>query len=235
MKLLGKLRLVKAFAQVARDPRRLDQVFALADAGLSDDVIENILTSVRAHEQGRAALRDRPRLDTPPLETLARLPHGTLGQAYAAHARRNGIDPHKLPRRDTPDERSYFLPHLIETHDVWHVVAGFDTDVAGELGLMSFYAAQSPGKVPVLIIIAGLVATARTGMHDKDRRFEAIATGWRRGRSAKPLFGARWSEMWAMPLASVREQFNVTVEESRAVEERPDQQQPPPHLSLPQA
>ncbi len=230
-----KLRLLRAFAQVARDPRRLDQVFALADAGLSGDAIDHILASVRAHEQGRDALRDRPRLGTPELDELARLPPGTLGHAYAAHARANGIDPAALPRRETPDERAYFLPHLIETHDVWHVVAGFDTDVAGELGLMSFYAAQSPGKVPVLIIIAGLVATVRTGMHDKDHRFEAIACGWRRGRTAKPLFGARWSEMWSVPLAEVRRRFNVIVEESRAVEERPDQQQPPPHLPLPQA
>ena len=230
-----RLRLLRAFAQVARDPRRLDQVFALADAGLADDVIEPILASIRAHEQGAAALRDRPRLDTPPLDELARLPKGTLGHTYAAHARANGIDPAKLPRRAALDERSYFLPHLIETHDVWHVVGGFDTDVAGELGLMSFYAAQSPGKVPVLIIIAGLVATARTGMHDKDRRMEAIARGWDRGRRAKPLFGARWSEMWVLPLVEVRRRFNVIVEESRAVEERPDQQQPPSHLSLPRA
>jgi ubiquinone biosynthesis protein Coq4 len=33
-----------------------------------------------------------------------------------------------------------------ETHDIWHVVTGFHTDVAGELGLQAFYLAQFPGR-----------------------------------------------------------------------------------------
>jgi ubiquinone biosynthesis protein Coq4 len=238
------IKLLRAFAAVARDPHDLDQVFALADAGLRADAgrFDQILASVRAHEQGARALRERPRIGQPSLAELEACPPGSLGRAYAAHLRANGLDPAKLPVRPAHDERSYFLPHIIETHDVWHVVTGFGTDVAGELGLMAFYAAQSPGRVPLVILTAGLVSTIRTGMADKDRRFDAIAAGWLLGKRARPLFGACWSRLWPVPLAEVRRRFAVDpasvhrfVEETRVVEERPDHQQPPAHLPLPPA
>jgi len=241
-KLLAKMRVIKAIAEVARDPRRLDQVFAVCDAGLANDdaTMSAILASIRRHPQGAAALHDRPRLGQPSLEALELLAPGTLGRAYAAHMRAAGLDPAKLPQRATHDAASYFLPHLIETHDVWHVVTGFGTDVAGELGLMSFYAAQSPGKVPLMILVSGLIATIRTGMHEKDRRLDAVAAGWMLGKRARPLFGARWNLLWPVPLAEVRRRFAIDldrvhrfVEDTRVVEERPDHQQPPAHLPLP--
>jgi ubiquinone biosynthesis protein Coq4 len=47
---------------------------------------------------------------------------------------------------------------------VWHVATGFSTDIAGELGLEAFYAAQLPpvrlerGHMDFLLMIGVLVA-----------------------------------------------------------------------------
>src|SRR5262249_45956146 len=155
-------RLVRAFLEVVGDPRKLERIFALTDAGLDDATLDKILASIRRHPQGAAALRERPRLGQPSLESLLALPAGTLGRVYAEHMRAAGLDPGNLPQRPAHDEKSYFIPHLIETHDVWHVVTGLGTDVAGELGLMAFYSAQSPGKVPLFISTAILLNTLRS-------------------------------------------------------------------------
>jgi ubiquinone biosynthesis protein Coq4 len=36
------------------------------------------------------------------------------------------------------DDTSYLLLRLRQTHDLWHVVTGFSTNVPGELGLKAF-------------------------------------------------------------------------------------------------
>jgi ubiquinone biosynthesis protein Coq4 len=234
-KAVAAVRAVRAFAALVRDPTRLDQVFALADAAMDEATRDAMLANVRRHAQGRAALAERPRLTCPDLGQLARLPAGTLGHAYAAHLHAAGLDPSKLPQRATPDERSYLLAHIYETHDVWHTVTGFATDVAGELGLMAFYAAQGPSKGPLAILTAGLVNTMRGHMDDKDRRLDAITRGWTLGRRAAPLFGVRWADRWSEPLADLRRRFALDLEPSDVLPHRADQQQPPPHLPLPAA
>ena len=102
------------------------------------------------------------------------------------------------------DDHSFLRAHLYETHDVWHVATGFGTDIAGELGLQAFYAAQLGGKLPTLLLGGGLLHAALREPGDLDRRMEAIARGWDLGRSAHPLFGVRWERFWAQPLEEVR-------------------------------
>ena len=56
---------------------------------------------------------------------------------------RMNLDPKDiLVPENVGSDFDYVRAHLRETHDVWHPVTGFDTDVAGELGLQAFYLAQ---------------------------------------------------------------------------------------------
>ena len=88
-------------------------------------------------------------------------------------------------------------------------LTGFGTDVAGELGLQAFYSAQLPGPLPFAILSAGLLNTMFFAIPDRSRRMDAIATGWERGKRARPLFGVRWSDHWTTPLSELRQQFNI--------------------------
>jgi len=36
-----------------------------------------------------------------------------------------------------------------------------------------------------------------------------IVQGWQMGRAARPLFGARWNELWERPLEEVRRELGV--------------------------
>jgi ubiquinone biosynthesis protein Coq4 len=136
----------------------------------------------------------RPRSIAVDLTELRALPEGTLGRAYAAY-----VD--AALEGDAP-------PDVLETHDVHHVLTGFARDVAGDLGLMAFYCAQSPSKIPVALLAAGLLDLI-FNMDDKEARLDAIARGWLLGRRARSLSGVRWSELWALPLHEVRGRFGV--------------------------
>jgi ubiquinone biosynthesis protein COQ4 len=216
-----------SFAELVRHPDHLDRVFAIADGMVKKRT--EVLGLMRDHfarePRGAAALRDRPRLVVD-LAELSRLPPGTLGRTFADHMRDNGLDPAAIPSLQAGDELEFVRAHLYETHDVWHVVTGFSTDVAGELGLQAFYASQGPGGLPIMLLAMGFLNTALYAMDDRERRLDAIARGWEMGRRGRPLFGVRWAELWSTPLDEVRRglQMDVTprVSESRSCPARPE-------------
>ena len=126
--------------------------------------------------------------------------------------RDNGLDPAALPTVSVDSDVAFVRAHLRETHDVWHAVTGFATDIAGELGLQGFYAAQSPGGLPLVLIAMGFLNAALFNSSDRELRFQAVVDGWQMGRRAKPLFGVRWDELWGRPIEEVRALLGVKLQ-----------------------
>ncbi len=199
-----------SFLDLVRHPEHLDRVFALADA-LSEshtEVLDAMRDVFARDPRGAAAIADKPRLGVD-LRELERQPAGSLGRVFADHLRKNGLDPASIPTLAAETDIAFVRAHLYETHDVWHAVTGFGADPAGELGLQAFYAAQTPGNLPLLLLAVGLLNTGLFSIADRDRRLEAISRGWAMGRRARPLFGVRWDELWDRPVSEVRAMFAV--------------------------
>ena len=55
------------------------------------------------------------------------------------------------------DDASYILLRLRQTHDIWHLITGFGTDVAGELGLKAFELAQTRRPMALVLLTFGLL------------------------------------------------------------------------------
>lgn len=211
MKPLQTLQAARAFVRIARNPSRLDEVFNLSDGVVDPETMRAMAEHVRDDAGGASALVERPHVHLD-LATLRALPEGTLGRVYAELMIGNGLDPKDIPTLPARDEHEYIRAHLYETHDLWHAATGFATDVAGELGLQAFYAAQLPGRLPWAILAAGFLNTLLFAYDDRDRRLGAIARGWQLGRRSRPLFGARWDELYALPLAEVRARLGLDVD-----------------------
>lgn len=202
-------RALHAFATIARDPNQLGKVFELRSSLEDKARLEPIVTALANAPGGRKALADRPRIGTLDLGALAALPPGTLGERFARHMLDAGLDPAAIPTLEASDEGSYVSAHFYETHDIWHAVTGFETDVAGELGLQAFYLGQFPAFLSAAILSAGLLNTMLYAMDDRDRRMLAIARGFELGHKAKPLFGVAWAERWSEPLEDVRASLGI--------------------------
>jgi ubiquinone biosynthesis protein COQ4 len=186
------------------DPSKLDQVFEI-DAAIPDQeaIMARVAEAMRAHPDGARALAERPRLALD-LAALRALPEGTFGRAVADFFDEKKLDPRSIPTLEATDEVQWTKAHLYETHDVWHVATGFPTDVAGELGLQAFYAAQIPGRLPQLLLAGGLLQAALFEQDDFRPRLAAIARGWEMGQRARPLFGVPWNRLFEAPLPTVR-------------------------------
>jgi ubiquinone biosynthesis protein Coq4 len=195
-----------SFVDLVRHPEHLDRVFEISSAMSKQrrDVLQKMADHFAANPQGAAAFLEKPRLSVN-LDALSKLPAGTLGRTFADHMRANGLDPAAIPSLEARDDLEFIRAHLFETHDVWHAVTGFGTDVAGELGLQAFYAAQAPGGLPLALMAMGLLNTAFYAPGEREARLDAITRGWEMGRQARPLFGTRWDQLWETPMVEVRE------------------------------
>ncbi len=204
---------LRAFVRLVRDPTRLEEVFVLAESVETPEAAARVAEVFQGDPRSARVLRERPRLGEVDLGALSRLPEGTLGRTFADAMIRMKLDPKDIlvPERVASDF-DYVRAHLRETHDVWHAVTGFDTDVAGELGLQAFYLAQFQAPLSALLLMVGFANTLFFGMQDKDRRMREIVRGWLVGKRAEPFFGVRWAEMWARPLADVRCDLHVDPE-----------------------
>ena len=180
-----------------------------------------LLQRVRASAEGAALLVDRPRLDDEScdLHDLRRLPHGTFGREYAQWMIENGFRPSagppiRLPSQpgDAPEVR-YLRERVVQVHDLWHVLTGYNRDVAGELGLLAFTLGQtrSPRLARVLLRVAGrdLAASFRGRRRPWSPLLRYLWRAWRRGRRARFLLPVAVEDYWILPLDAVRQRLGI--------------------------
>jgi ubiquinone biosynthesis protein Coq4 len=206
-------RLALSVVRLIRDLERLDRVFEINDHIVAMRTPADEAAAIEAFartEAGRDALRDRPRFGRPALDALRALPADTLGGAYARFCDRHAIDPASIPALEGGDAMGYILAHFYETHDLWHVLTGFATDPAGELGVQAFLLAQYRAFLPLFVIAAVLVNTALYAYDDKVARLDAIARGWTLGRTARSLVGVDFRPLLPRPLAEIRRELGLS-------------------------
>jgi ubiquinone biosynthesis protein Coq4 len=205
-------RLAKAAYQVVRtirDPERLEDIVSLAGVLVPPEALRRLADTLWRLPSAAEALRERPRLGAVDLHALRTLPPGTLGRAFADHMLDNGLDLNSLPRIPAQTDAEYVRAHLLEVHDIWHVLTGFSTHVAGELGLQAFNLAQLGSPFAAGILTGGMANTLLYAFHERDVRMRSIVRGWLLGKRAQPLFGGAWAQMWERPLEEVRAGFGL--------------------------
>ena len=144
---------------------------------------------------------------------LAALPEGSLGKTYADFMTREQISADGLVDASDGDgggsvedpQRARFGTRLRDTHDLWHVVSGYNRDLLGEASLLAFTFAQTrnPG-IGVIVAMAYWLASSDGGA---ERRM--IREGYRRGRQAAWLPAADWEALMSRSLDSVRAELRV--------------------------
>lgn len=149
-----------------------------------------------------------PRVD---LDTLARLPENTFGYAVARFMRDNGLSWFVVTDEIDPEmrRRNAYGIRLARTHDLIHVLTGFDTSWPGEMGVYAFQYGQGwSAWSPVLGLCTWLVYPFLTGF-----RLPTLWAAWKRGvqlgRSAPFLLGERLEDRFAEPLEQVRASYGL--------------------------
>lgn len=205
-------RAVAALARLVANPERTDAVLeftSMINGGTTNRRLERFYADPR----GQALYAEQRAIDshTVDLDALAALPDGTLGHAYATFLRSHGLTPDVFdgpPDGISDPEVAYVIQRMRQTHDLWHVVTGCETDPAGEIALQAFTYAQirAPGNA-ILAAIGTLKA-----MRQKPGIVRDVIALYRAGARANRLPTFPWEDHWATPLTEVRALLGLPAE-----------------------
>ncbi|MEJ6482118.1 Coq4 family protein [Nostoc punctiforme UO1] len=144
------------------------------------------------------------------LDDLGKLPEGTLGHVYAREMKARGFDPYFYKEVPVVDDISYLKMLWRSTHDIYHVVAGFDTNGIGEIGLQAFFLAQTPIPISVMLLSFGMVMISLYQPNNFKDLMTEISRGYRVGsHTPGKLIAQKWDQLWDVQVSEIRERLGV--------------------------
>lgn len=216
-KLFQKARVFTAIFALAKDPERTDRVFSIIDAAHA------IARTLPAAERGRynslllaypgfkTLYESQPCLAAYDLASLTTLPENTLGYRYAKHMQDNDLHSDFYPLVKGADPIDFARLRLPQTHDILHVITGFNTTPAGEFALQAFYLEQLPSTpVPAAILASAFLGALQSEDFDyRESVLAAVSRGYEVGRHTKPILFRRWEDDWARDLNDLRAELSI--------------------------
>lgn len=200
---------IKGFVSIIKNPNKTESVFDIEDGLLHTTATQLSVEYVKQDLAVTKLIQERYIAPTPDLDLLLKYPENSLGYIYASYLLETGFDPNFYRKLEVKDNASYILLRLRQTHDIWHLVTGFGTDVVGELGLQAFVLAQTRRPMSVVLIAGGLLKILLQCPTDLENLLDGIAVGYRMGAKAKPFLAQKWEENWEKPLSEWRLQLGV--------------------------
>lgn len=192
----------------------LTYAYKLAKAVDEPYAMEKMVEFISNSPQGKQAFQERKLLGEVDLHELSCLPSHTLGYAFGKHMLDRDIKLIKSDIQIVDSDVKFLQLHIAETHDIWHVVIGADTDIPGELQLEAFYISQLYAtRFWLGLIVKNLLKSTIGDIEASTEYMDAITRGWLIAKKAKPLFGINWNDLWEKPLEEVRTDLNIVFPE----------------------
>ncbi len=187
---------------------------------LAGPTVEREFQRFAEHPVGQRLLAERPRRDLNALltqhEALAAMPPDSFAAAYLAYL--GGEDmgsagyfleaahlEESAARFGWSDDHLWFVRRMANSHDLFHVVAGYDRDVTGEIGVIAFTAGQVP-LLPLRLLLPYLLSLKPS---EPIGWWRYVAGAYRHGREAPSLACVDYEAMLPKPLAEVRREIGI--------------------------
>ncbi|MBF2097232.1 MAG: ubiquinone biosynthesis protein [Gloeomargaritaceae cyanobacterium C42_A2020_066] len=209
MLILSKVLIVKASISMLFGDNSLQTVGDMTEGLLATPAYKLLAEHLKQDSMCRTIIQERYIPPTHDLDKLLSLPSDSLGYIYAAQMKKSGYNPNLHEGMTVDSDAHYVEIRLSQTHDIWHIVTGFDTTIASEFGLQAFYLAQFPYPLATMLIANALIFTTLKTPEMLPQLLEAIAQGFKLGKTAKPLFAQKWEEEWSKPLSQWQADLNI--------------------------
>ncbi|MEO8718688.1 MAG: Coq4 family protein [Burkholderiales bacterium] len=200
--------------RLARDPDATRYVFMIGDAqdSLAEEAFKRGEIRNPFHDAALEELWQKryfpPRYDQ---DELLNLDSSSLGGVYARHLKEHGL---RLDFHDGAKPRNkmhYVRLRIRQTHDIWHTLTGYGTDLVGEVGLQGFYFAQFTNGQSALIAAGAILKCVLSQRYGELEKFvHAFCEGFENGRHAQPMLGVKWELLWQEPVTVLRRRFDIT-------------------------
>lgn len=145
------------------------------------------------------------------LDALERLPPESFGYAVARFMKDNDLSPLVLTSEVGPEmrKRNVYGIRVSQTHDLIHVLTGFDTSWPGEMGVYAVQVAQRWSSWSPLLGLSTWLFYPFLSFG----RIGALRAAWRKGKQlgeqAPFLLAEPLEEMFELPLTEARERLGL--------------------------
>ncbi|WP_371819415.1 Coq4 family protein [Tolypothrix sp. PCC 7910] len=199
----------KSFFSMLAGDTSLELVGEMAEALVETPAFDLAAQHLKRHPACAAIIGDRYIPCNYDLEKLLTYPQKSLGYIYAATIKEKGFDPNLHTGMIAESDAQYVELRLSQTHDLWHIVTGFDTSPIGEIGLQAFHLTQFPYPLATMLVANSLMSSTLLAPEELPQLLDAIAQGLQMGKTAKPLFAQKWEEGWEKPLTQWQQELNL--------------------------
>jgi ubiquinone biosynthesis protein COQ4 len=196
-----------------RKPGEIQNILSLAEILFSSGHLESLKNHCARH--CAEMFVDRPKF-LPDINRLSALPKGTLGREYFVFLKNRCIDPKDLclMQKSYNQDELYLFEYFYQTHDLFHLLTGFETDVAGELELQAFYLGQAPTPLAPLLIGLGTLREFWKNPAQAQLLVSRICESYQLGKKTYPLYGVDWERELFHPIEEVRRKFNLVLKQN---------------------
>lgn len=222
----NNLRSMYAIYRLAKNPKGIQYFIMMGDA--QDNIGESERRLGRFDDPFKSEALEQmwqARFDATgsyDLEALGRLPADTLGGALARHMKAAGLG-QDFYEHSRPRNRMQFLRlRMRQTHDIWHVLTGFDTGVYDEVAIQGFVAGQYTSATSAILAAAAILKSVLRGRFDELQTYvDGFCEGYVAGKRADSLLAVRWEELWEEKVETLRKRYRIETPRLRTRESPP--------------
>jgi ubiquinone biosynthesis protein COQ4 len=210
---------LRSLARFITTPSDLANSFEAMFA-LAGPTIEREFQKFAEHPVGLSMLAEQPRRDLNALlgdrQALAAMPPGSFGQAYLEYlgGEDMGSADYFLEAADLDDkarrfgwseDQLWYTKRMANSHDLFHIVAGYSRDVTGEVGVIAFTA----GQVPLLPLRLLLPYFLMLKPSQPLRWARYLRDAYRHGRETPSLACVDYEALLPLPLEVARTEIGA--------------------------
>ncbi len=209
---LSLLETLKGFVDFTENPGNTESVFEIQKGLAGHPISLRCVEYMMSQPELRALAEEMYQPTRPSLDILVKYNPDSLAHQYAKSLLDAGFDPDFYEVIEIEGPGTYLDLRARQTHDIWHVMTGFGTDLGGELGLQAFQLIQIYTPLSVLLMSSGLLHGVSLGA-DLEPLLHAIQEGFRIGHTKTPLLSVKWEEHWEKPVVLLREELGLKTAE----------------------
>ncbi len=187
-------------------------------AALHPDMADIALQHACTHDGAVEAIKN-PIPDFTDVEALANCPPGSLGYCLHQMIVENGYDPEVLDREaialsELPHPLHYLNARILQMHDVWHLVAGYETTSSNEIAISAFQLAQFGHNYSSMFLAAVMAISTFKEPRGFTILMQIITEAWQHGRKTPCMMNIEWEKEWNNSLETIRATHNIPTYQS---------------------
>ena len=153
------------------------------------------------------------------IEALAQCPPESLGRSLYNMIIENGYDPEVLDREaialaQLPHSLHYLNARILQMHDVWHLVAGYETTSSNEIAISAFQLAQFGHNYSSVFLAAVMAISTFKEPRGFNILMQIFWEAWQHGRQTPVMMDIEWEKEWNNSLTSIRSAHNIPTYQS---------------------